>query len=226
MIIERILEALRTDPKYAPMHKKHLHIYDRIQQTLVNFPKKKPTLVTRLILARHKFLKSKPKLTWVKTKLFLLRLHLSKKYQSILFRSFHRQRRAYWVVLGLFGFLLGDAFSYAELLPGHVPWAFQFRVNPHVHYLLPYILEGTHHKNMPDYMKKDDLAQSMERLMNEETLDTLSWLTLGSYFAAIQESELSFLASHMAHLKDHKVVGGNSLQPFEMSEAPSFFRSS
>lgn len=91
-----------------------------------------------------------------------------------------------------------------------------------------YLVEDTYAKGNPDNFRKDNLAQSLERVMREgienEELDSLNWLVLGAHFSVTQQDEFSYLAYQMAHFLNHQQIGGNSLQPLEYADAAKLFQ--
>lgn len=100
-------------------------------------------------------------------------------------------------------------------------------MNQRYHWITSYVLEDTYYRRKPEIYKHDNLAQAIDRVLTEglehKELDSLSWLLLGSLCTARQEQEFAYLSMQMAHYKDHKVVGGNSLQPIEATDALKFF---
>jgi hypothetical protein len=108
-------------------------------------------------------------------------------------------------------------------------WYIKFMSAPRYHWISAYILENTSIRFSQEIYKKDNLAQAIDRVMVEGIeqgeLDSLSWLVLGTHFTAKRDEEFSFLANHMAHLADHKSIGGNSLQPVDNELADRIYRS-
>jgi hypothetical protein len=119
-------------------------------------------------------------------------------------------------------FLFGVVFaewnlSSKEGTPTGEYWYGKFLGSPRYHWIASYIFEGsdTFVRFQPEYYKKDNLAQAIDRILTEgieqDELDSLSWLVLGTHFTARRDEEFANLCNHMAHLVDHKTIGGNSL---------------
>lgn len=165
--------------------------------------------------------------TGLMSKVWLGRLWLSKQIQYTKYVSSSGSRKITLVMLFVLGMYMGDFKSYFEYAPGHVPYAMQMLAMQRYHWVTPFIVEDTYYKYKPDVYRKDFLEQGMDRLISEglemgET-DSLNWLTLGSLYHLQREPEFAYLCMQMAHYKNHQVLGGNSLQPIESTDATRFF---
>lgn len=124
----------------------------------------------------------------------------------------------------LFGIFTTQTDSYPGDERSH-RWMFTF---PRPHWMASYLVEDTYGKGNYDIFRKDNLAQSLERVMKEgiehEELDSLNWLVLGAHFSIVQQEEFSYLAYQMAHYLNHQQIGGNSLQPIDYADAAKLFK--
>lgn len=216
MILSKIFESF-----FRINDKPYIHANDRAYEQSLSAPKSGPSYFTKLLSLKQR-LSTKSQFPQLREFIWLKRLSFSKYVQRVHYRSFHSKRRYSWVPLLLIGALLGDSMSYWEHRPGHQSWTYSFQLFPRHHWAVTYILEDTFIRNMPDYYRNDALAQSVDSVITEgieEGLDTLTWMTLSTYFASIAELEFSYLGYQIAHLKDHQRIGANALQPIDFSES-------
>ncbi|CAG9314973.1 unnamed protein product [Blepharisma stoltei] len=235
MLLHKIKEGwLALNPRYKPYFLKSLSATERIALIAKQNPGPEPlSLMSRIIFKRREMIRAYEvsafaKLSeYLKTKFWLLKLHLNKKFQDVVYLSFARSRRFFkfwWIFIG---FIFGETIADAEALPGGAEWTMNFFMQPKVHWMLQYIAENTSTKGHPQYLRHDNLQQSIERIMvqgiEQEELDSLSWILLATQFASMQEDEFSYYSFHFAHLKNHQAVGAHSLQPIDTNEAARMF---
>jgi len=155
------------------------------------------------------------------------RLWTSKFIQSVWYLSPTRRLRVKYLRIAAFGAFLGILFANTNDVMTS-PLMLQFTYRPRVHWMASYLMDTSMLKDPDEDMKKDNLAQGMERVMTEGIelgkLDSLSWLMLGTYFSVKREDEFAYLSFHMAHLVEHQKIGGNSLQPLDIEDANKLFR--
>lgn len=232
MILFRlILGLLKRDARFKALDKTSVPFYDRVMEIIPKLNRKLPSKFSRALIARHYFLKYRsplyPFMSKFKALRWSFRLRLSKKIQESLYISSFKPRAGKYLGWFVFGIIAGDAMCHTENLPGHEAWSKNFFFYPRTHWMLPYIIEDTHSKGSEDYFKKDSLALGIDRMImkgiEDKEMDSLSWMVLGARFASMQESEFSYLAFQMAHMKDYQKIGGNSMQPVEGMDASRFF---
>jgi hypothetical protein len=232
MIFYRIIIGLlKRDPRFKPLDKTGIQFYDRLMEIIPTLNRKYPSKFSKLLIRRHYLLKYRSplrsQLLYLKTLRWKLRLYISKQIQETLYISPTKRLKLYYFFYFLMSLVVGAIVSDLSVLPGHQFWSINYLLYPKTHWMISYILEDTSAKSDSDFLKKDNLAMGVDRLVlqgiENKELDTLNWILLGTKFASMQEMEFSYLAFQLAHYKDHQNIGGNSMQPLEGFEASRFF---